>query len=147
MSIDRAHQLKPVGDPVLIVEIGTGFEATLGWRVGDGRGEVTASFHVHDGSLFLRTAPSRPDHRSRPDPPRPGAARSDGRLTSSPRARYRTAGTGSIRSPSPRSHEPLRPVPRENARSCKSGRPHVRLVRLAQGNTASLGLRCPAGTG
>ena len=50
IRIDQPRQLDLVGNPLLIGGIGTGFEATLSYRVGDGYGEVTGNFHVGGGS-------------------------------------------------------------------------------------------------
>ncbi|KOT51374.1 MULTISPECIES: LysM peptidoglycan-binding domain-containing protein [Streptomyces] len=48
--IDQPHKLDLVGNPVRISGIGTGHEATLQYRVGDGHAEVTGHFSVGGGS-------------------------------------------------------------------------------------------------
>lgn len=48
--IDQPRKLDLVGNPVLISGIGTGFEATLQYRVGDGHDEVSGHFDVGGGS-------------------------------------------------------------------------------------------------
>lgn len=50
IRVDQPRQLDLVGDPILIGGIGTGFEATLSYRVGEGHDEVTGTFHVGGGS-------------------------------------------------------------------------------------------------
>jgi immunoglobulin-like protein involved in spore germination/LysM domain-containing protein len=50
IRIDQPRQLDLVGDPILISGVGTGFEATLSYRVGEGHDEVTGTFHVGGGS-------------------------------------------------------------------------------------------------
>ncbi|HEU5426562.1 MAG TPA: Gmad2 immunoglobulin-like domain-containing protein [Actinocrinis sp.] len=50
IRIDQPRQLDLVGDPILIGGIGTGFEAMLSYRVGEGHDEVTGSFQVGGGS-------------------------------------------------------------------------------------------------
>jgi hypothetical protein len=48
--INQPRQLDLVGNPILIAGIGTGFEATLHYRVGEGHGEVTGHFSVGGGT-------------------------------------------------------------------------------------------------
>ncbi|KOG54767.1 peptigoglycan-binding protein LysM [Streptomyces griseoflavus] len=48
--IDQPHKLDLVGNPVQFSGIGTGYEATLRYRVGDGHDEVTGHFSVGGGS-------------------------------------------------------------------------------------------------
>ncbi|MEU6394689.1 Gmad2 immunoglobulin-like domain-containing protein [Streptomyces sp. NPDC046939] len=47
--IDQPRKLDLVGNPVRLGGIGTGFEATLRYRVSDGHDEVTGDFHVGGG--------------------------------------------------------------------------------------------------
>lgn len=44
--IQQPQPFDLVGDPVLIAGIGSGFEATLNWRVHDGHDERTGFFNV-----------------------------------------------------------------------------------------------------
>ncbi|MEU3463654.1 Gmad2 immunoglobulin-like domain-containing protein [Streptomyces sp. NPDC006733] len=48
--IDQPRSLDLVGDPIELGGVGTGFEATLQYRVGDGHDEVTGSFTVGGGT-------------------------------------------------------------------------------------------------
>jgi hypothetical protein len=48
--IDQPRQFDLVGNPILIGGVGTGFEATLSYRVHDGHDEVTGSFMVGGGT-------------------------------------------------------------------------------------------------
>ncbi|KNE80839.1 MULTISPECIES: LysM peptidoglycan-binding domain-containing protein [Streptomyces] len=48
--IDQPREWDLVGDPVLIAGVGTGFEANLGYRVGEGHDEVTGYFTVGGGT-------------------------------------------------------------------------------------------------
>lgn len=50
IRIDQPRQFDLVGDPVLVGGVGTGFEATLSFRVHDGHDEVTGFFNVGGGS-------------------------------------------------------------------------------------------------
>lgn len=50
IRIDQPRQLDLVGSPIMIGGIGTGFEATLNYRVGDGHDEVTGIFTVGGGT-------------------------------------------------------------------------------------------------
>src|SRR5215213_4930077 len=48
--IDQPRQFDLVGNPVLVAGVGTGFEATLNYRVHEGHDEVTGFFMVGGGS-------------------------------------------------------------------------------------------------
>ncbi|WP_167343566.1 Gmad2 immunoglobulin-like domain-containing protein [Streptomyces albus] len=48
--IDQPREWDLVGDPVLIAGVGTGFEATLSYRVGEGHDEVTGFFTAGGGT-------------------------------------------------------------------------------------------------
>ncbi|WP_208857907.1 Gmad2 immunoglobulin-like domain-containing protein, partial [Streptomyces flavidovirens] len=48
--IDQPRLLDLVGNPILIAGIGTGFEATLNYRIGEGHDEVSGHFVVGGGS-------------------------------------------------------------------------------------------------
>ncbi|MEV7193661.1 Gmad2 immunoglobulin-like domain-containing protein [Streptomyces sp. NPDC093510] len=48
--IEQPRKLDLVGDPVLIAGTGTGHEATLHYRVGDGHDEVTGHFNAGGGT-------------------------------------------------------------------------------------------------
>jgi hypothetical protein len=48
--IDQPRQFDLVGNPILIGGVGTGFEATLSYRVHEGHDEVTGSFMVGGGT-------------------------------------------------------------------------------------------------
>ncbi|WP_028814789.1 Gmad2 immunoglobulin-like domain-containing protein [Streptomyces flavidovirens] len=48
--IDQPRLLDLVGNPILIAGIGTGFEATLNYRIGEGHDEVSGHFMVGGGS-------------------------------------------------------------------------------------------------
>ncbi|MEU4685578.1 LysM peptidoglycan-binding domain-containing protein [Streptomyces xinghaiensis] len=48
--IDQPREWDLVGDPVLIAGVGTGFEANLSYRVGEGHDEVTGYFTVGGGT-------------------------------------------------------------------------------------------------
>jgi nucleoid-associated protein YgaU len=48
--IDQPRYMDLVGNPILIGGIGTGFEATLNYRIHDGHDEVTGFFNVGSGS-------------------------------------------------------------------------------------------------
>ncbi|MEE1939961.1 Gmad2 immunoglobulin-like domain-containing protein [Streptomyces sp. TRM 70361] len=48
--IDQPREFDLVGNPVLVAGIGTGFEAVLNYRVGDGHDEVTGHFEVGGGT-------------------------------------------------------------------------------------------------
>ena len=50
IRIDQPRQFDLVGNPILIGGIGTGFEATLNYRVHEGHDEVTGSFIVGGGT-------------------------------------------------------------------------------------------------
>lgn len=50
IRIDQPRQFDLVGNPVLVGGVGTGFEATLSFRVHDGHDEVTGFFNVGGGS-------------------------------------------------------------------------------------------------
>lgn len=48
--IDQPRQFDLVGNPVLVAGIGTGFEATLQYRISEGHDEVTGHFMVGGGT-------------------------------------------------------------------------------------------------
>lgn len=48
--IDQPRELDLVGNPILIGGVGTGFEATLNYRVHEGHDEVTGFFNVGGGT-------------------------------------------------------------------------------------------------
>lgn len=48
--IDQPRQFDLVGDPILIGGVGTGFEATLNYRVHEGHDEITGHFMVGGGT-------------------------------------------------------------------------------------------------
>lgn len=48
--IDQPRKLDLVGNPVLVAGVGTGHEATLQYRVGDGHEEVTGHFNAGGGT-------------------------------------------------------------------------------------------------
>jgi LysM repeat protein len=48
--IDQPREHDLVGDPILISGVGTGFEATLNYRVHEGHDEVTGFFNVGGGT-------------------------------------------------------------------------------------------------
>ncbi|ATL32217.1 Gmad2 immunoglobulin-like domain-containing protein [Streptomyces formicae] len=48
--IDQPRKLDLVGNPIHVGGIGTGYEATLHYRVGDGHAEVTGHFEVGGGT-------------------------------------------------------------------------------------------------
>jgi len=48
--IDQPRELDLVGNPVLVAGMGTGFEATLEFRISEGHDEVTGSFMVGGGT-------------------------------------------------------------------------------------------------
>ncbi|CAM5234346.1 hypothetical protein GCM10010329_62220 [Streptomyces spiroverticillatus] len=48
--LDQPRSLDLVGDPIEIGGVGTAFEATLQYRVGDGHDEVTGTFMVGGGT-------------------------------------------------------------------------------------------------
>ncbi len=50
IRIDQPRQLDLVGGSIMIGGVGTGFEATLSYRIGEGHDEVTGTFHVGGGS-------------------------------------------------------------------------------------------------
>jgi len=48
--IDQPRAFDLVGNPMLVAGVGTGFEATLNYRVHEGHDEVTGSFNVGGGT-------------------------------------------------------------------------------------------------
>lgn len=50
IRIDQPQPFDLVGDPILIGGVGTGFEATLNYRVHEGHDEVTGFFNVGGGT-------------------------------------------------------------------------------------------------
>jgi LysM repeat protein len=50
IRIDQPGQFDLVGDPVLVAGVGTGFEATLNYRIHEGHDEVTGFFMVGSGT-------------------------------------------------------------------------------------------------
>ncbi len=50
IRIDQPRAFDLVGDPILVGGVGTGFEATLGWRVHEGHDERTGFFNVGGGT-------------------------------------------------------------------------------------------------
>ena len=50
IRIDQPRELDLVGNPVLVGGVGTGFEATLSYRVHDGHDEVTGFLTVGGGT-------------------------------------------------------------------------------------------------
>lgn len=48
--IDQPRKLDLVGNPVLVGGVGTGYEATLHYRIGEGHDEVTGHFTVGGGA-------------------------------------------------------------------------------------------------
>jgi len=48
--IDQPHAFDLVGNPILVAGVGTGFEATLNYRVHEGHDEVTGFFMVGGGT-------------------------------------------------------------------------------------------------
>jgi hypothetical protein len=50
IRIDQPRRLDLVGNPVLVAGIGTGFEATLNYRIHDGHDEVTGFFMAGGGT-------------------------------------------------------------------------------------------------
>lgn len=50
VRIDQPREFDLVGNPILIGGVGTGFEATLNYRVGEGHDEVTGHFMVGGGT-------------------------------------------------------------------------------------------------
>ncbi|MGH4032090.1 Gmad2 immunoglobulin-like domain-containing protein [Actinomycetota bacterium Odt1-20B] len=48
--IDQPRKLDIVGNPVLVGGVGTGFEATLSYRIGEGHDEVSGHFDVGGGT-------------------------------------------------------------------------------------------------
>ena len=50
IRIDQPRPFDVVGNPVLVGGVGTGFEATLSFRVHEGHDEVTGSFNVGGGT-------------------------------------------------------------------------------------------------
>ncbi len=50
IRIDQPRQFDLVGNPVLIGGVGTGFEATLSYRIHEGHDEVTGHFNVGGGT-------------------------------------------------------------------------------------------------
>lgn len=50
IKMDQPRRFDLVGNPVMIAGIGTGFEATINYRVHDGHDEVTGAINVGGGS-------------------------------------------------------------------------------------------------
>jgi len=50
IRIDQPRQFDLVGSPILIAGVGTGFEATLNYRIHEGHDEVTGYFNVGGGT-------------------------------------------------------------------------------------------------
>ncbi len=50
IRIDQPRAFDLVGHPILVAGVGTGFEATLGWRVHEGHDERTGFFTVGGGT-------------------------------------------------------------------------------------------------
>lgn len=50
IRIDQPRQFDLVGSPILVGGVGTGFEATLNYRVHEGHDEVTGTFMVGGGT-------------------------------------------------------------------------------------------------
>lgn len=48
--IDQPRQYDLVGNPILLAGVGSGFEATLNYRIGEGHDELTGSFMVGGGT-------------------------------------------------------------------------------------------------
>ena len=48
--IDQPRSLDLVGSPILVAGVGTGFEATLAYRISEGHDEVTGSFMTGGGT-------------------------------------------------------------------------------------------------
>jgi hypothetical protein len=61
IRIDQPRLLDLVGNPIMIGGIGTGYEATLSYRVGDGHAEVTGHFSVGGGTGENAQYQVRPD--------------------------------------------------------------------------------------